>query len=81
MKTVGLRLTCEGAKEQHGNKSEEGADPQQHTGRVALTDAAQCRLVLPCHMCSAVNQSPTLLDEILFRLIAWELANGEFKTA
>ncbi len=31
MNTVGLRLTCEGAKEQHGNQNEKSGDPQQHT--------------------------------------------------
>ncbi len=79
---MGPGLACKRAKEQHGNQNEQSADPQQHTGRVALTDAAQCRLVLPCHMCSAVNQSPApnLLKVPCFQ-IAWELADGEFKTA
>ena len=80
VKTVGLRLTCEGAKEHHDKQNKESADPQQHARRVALTDAALCRLVLQCCMCSAVNQSPAPFDKRRICLITWELVDGECKT-
>lgn len=82
METMGPGLACKGAKEQHGNQNEKSADLKQHAGRVALTDAAQCRLVLPCCRCSAVNQSlaPNPLNVPAMQ-IASKLANGEFKTA
>ena len=66
MKTVGLRLTREGANEQKGNDNEKCADPQQHNGRVAMTDLAPCRPVLPCYRCSSINQSPETLMNVLF---------------
>jgi hypothetical protein len=53
---MGPGLSCKRDKEQHGNNSEEGANPQQNTAKVALTDAVQYRLVLPFCMCSAINQ-------------------------
>ena len=81
MNTVGLRLSCEGAKDQHSEKNEKSADLKHHTGRAALTDTALRRLGLPSCKCCAVNQSPVPRDEPHVCLIAWELVNGEFKTA
>jgi len=63
MKTVSLCLICEGAKEKHGNQNEKSADLKQHTGQAGLTDAAQCRFVLPCCRYGAVNQSHMPPDE------------------
>lgn len=37
---MGPGLAGKGTKEKHGNQNEKGASPQQHTGRVALADAA-----------------------------------------
>ena len=64
MQIVGLRLTCKGAKQQNGNQNEKSTDPK-HRSAIELTDAARCRPVFQCYICSAVNQPLAPFDKRL----------------